>query len=205
MENILKILETGESQKKIEILETLHDTDNLKILQQIISRLNDDSIQVRGEAFNALLLNQNKISKILIKNLNSTNKNIKGFTSLVWANRNDKDAIPEIIKIVNDKHERVRSCAIGALGYLKAENISEIVLKLISDSSLEVQISALNAAIQTKISIPKQKIKEISKNDEPQIKNLLLKLKKISGPKGIWTLDPMHAMHLSYQTRRPAQ
>jgi HEAT repeat protein len=150
----------------------------LKILQQIISRLNDDSIQVRGEAFNALLLNQNKISKILIKNLNSTNKNIKGFTSLVLANRNDKDAIPEIIKIVNDKHERVRSCAIGALGYLKVENISEIVLKLISDSSLEVQISALNAAIQTKISIPEQKIKEMSKNDDVQIKKLLLKLKK---------------------------
>ena len=61
MENILEILETGESQKKIEILETLHDTDNLKILQQIISRLNDDSIQVRGEAFNALLLNSNDI------------------------------------------------------------------------------------------------------------------------------------------------
>ena len=178
MKNILKILETGESQKKIEILETLHDTHNLKILQQIISRLNDDSIQVRGEAFNALLLNQNEISKILIKNLNSANKNIKGFTSLVLANRNDKDAIPEIIKIANDKHERVRSCAIGALGYLKAENISEIILKLISDSSLEVQISALNAAIQTKISIPEQKIKEISKNDDVQIKNLLLKLKK---------------------------
>nr|AIF17768.1 hypothetical protein [uncultured marine thaumarchaeote KM3_79_B12] len=150
----------------------------MKILQQIISRLNDDSIQVRGEAFNALLLNQNKISKILIKNLNSTNKNIKGFTSLVLANRNDKDSIPEIIKIVNDEHERVRSCAIGALGYLKAENISEIILKLISDSSLEVQISALNAAIQTKISIPEQKINEMSKNDDVQIKNLLLKLKK---------------------------
>ena len=162
----------------IEILETLHDTDKLKILQQIISRLKDDRIQVRGEAFNALLLNQNEISKILIENLNSTNKNIKGFTSLVLANRNEKNAIPEIIKIVNDKHERVRSCAIGALGYLKAENISEIVLKLISDSSLEVQISALNTAIQTKISIPEEKIKEISKNNDVQIKNLLLKLKK---------------------------
>ena len=178
MEDILKILESEKPQEKIRILETLHNTNNLKILQQIISRLNDDSIQVRGEAFNALILNQNKISKILIKNLNSTNKNIKGFTSLVLANRNDKDAIPEIIKIVNDKHERVRSCAIGALGYLKAENISEIILKLISDSSLEVQISALNAAIQTKISIPEQKIKEMSKNDDVQIKKLLLKLKK---------------------------
>lgn len=178
MENILKILETGQSQKKIEILETLHDTNDLKILQQIISRLNDDSIEVRGEAFNALVLNQNEISKILIKNLNSPNKNIKAFTSLVLANRNDKNAIPKIMKIVNDEHERVRSCAIGALGYLKAENISEIVLKLISDSSLEVQISSLNTAIQTKISIPEQKIKEISKNNDVQIKNLLLKLKK---------------------------
>mgnify|MGYP000459808580 CR=1 FL=1 len=36
-------------------------TNDLKILQEIISRLNDDSIQVRGEAFNALLLNKNEI------------------------------------------------------------------------------------------------------------------------------------------------
>ena len=90
LEDILKILESGTEQKKIEILETLNNTNNLKILQQIILRLNDDSIQVRGEAFNALLLNQNKISKILIDNLSSPNKNIKGFTSLVLANRNEK-------------------------------------------------------------------------------------------------------------------
>ena len=38
-----------------------------------------------------LLLNQNKISKILINNLSSPNKNIKGFTSLVLANRNEKE------------------------------------------------------------------------------------------------------------------
>ena len=178
MKDILKILELGDSQKKIEILETLHNTNDLEILQQIISRLSDDSIQVRGEAFNALLLNQNEISKILIENLSSTNQNIKGFTALVLANRNEKSAIEEIIKIVDDEHGMVRSCGIGALGYLKAKNIRNIVLELILDSNLEVQKSALNAAIQTKILIPKQKIKEISKIDEPQIKNLLLKLKK---------------------------
>ena len=178
MENILEILETGESQKKIEILETLHDTDNLKILQQIISRLNDDSIQVRGEAFNALLLNSNDITKILIKNLESTNKNIKGFTSLVLANRNEKSAIPEITKLVNNEHGMVRSCAIGSLGYLHAEKITEIILKSLTDSNLEVQKSALNVAIQTNIFVSKEKIKEISKNDDQQIKNLLLKLKK---------------------------
>ena len=150
----------------------------IKILEQVISKLDDDDIQVRGEAFNALLLNQNEISKILIHNLNSSNKNIKSFTSLVLANRNEKSAIPEIIKLVNNEHGMVRSCAIGALGYLKAEKITEIILKLLSDSNLEVQKSALQAAIQTNIIISKNKIGEILKSDDQQIKNLLLKLKK---------------------------
>ena len=178
MEKIIKILELGKSEEKIKILETLHNTNELKILEQIILRLNDDSIQVRGEAFSALLLNQNQISKILIDNLNSSNKNIRGFTSLVLANRNEKSAIPEIIKLVEDKHGMVRSCAIGALGYLKAKKITDIILKLLSDSNLEVQKSALQAAIQVNAPISKNKIEEISKNNDQQIKNLLLKLKK---------------------------
>ena len=178
LENIIKILESGTTQNKIKILETLYNTNNLKILEQIILKLNDDSIQVRGEAFNALLLNKNEISKTLIDNLSSSNKNIKGFTSLVLANRNEKRAIPEIIKIVNNEHEMVRSCAIGALGYLKADKITDIILKLLSDSNLEVQKSALQAAIQVNTIISKNKIDEISKNNDQQIKNLLLKLKK---------------------------
>ena len=72
----------------------------------------------------------------------------------------------------------VRSCAIGSLGYLHAEKITEIILKSLTDSNLEVQKSALNVAIQTNIFVSKEKIKEISKNDDQQIKNLLLKLKK---------------------------
>jgi HEAT repeat protein len=178
LENIIKILELGKPEKKIKVLETLHNTNELKKLEQIIFRLNDDSIQVRGEAFNALLLNQNQISKILIDNLNSSNKNIRGFTSLVLANRNEKSAIPEIIKLVEDKHGMVRSCAIGALGHLKAKKITDIILKLLSDSNLEVQKSALQAAIQTDMIISTDKIKEIEKNSDLQIKNLLLKLKK---------------------------
>ena len=178
MENIIKILKVGKPEKKIKTLETLHNTNELKILEQIILRLSDDSIQVRGEAFNALLLNQNQISKILIDNLNSSDKNIRGFTSLVLANRNEKSAIPEIIKLVEDKHGMVRSCAIGALGHLKAKKITNIILKLLSDSNLEVQKSALQAAIQTDIIISTDKIKEIEENADVQIKKLLLKLKK---------------------------
>ena len=178
MENIIKILKVGKPEKKIKTLETLHNTNELKILEQIILRLSDDSIQVRGEAFNALLLNQNQISKILIDNLNSSDKNIRGFTSLVLANRNEKSAIPEIIKLAEDKHGMVRSCAIGALGHLKAKKITNIILKLLSDSNLDVQKSALQAAIQTDIIISTDKIKEIEENADLQIKNLLLKLKK---------------------------
>ena len=178
MENIIKILKVGKPEKKIKTLETLHNTNELKILEQIILRLSDDSIQVRGEAFNALLLNQNQISKILIDNLNSSDKNIRGFTSLVLANRNEKSAIPEIIKLAEDKHGMVRSCAIGALGHLKAKKITNIILKLLSDSNLDVQKSALQAAIQTDIIISTDKIKEMEENADLQIKNLLLKLKK---------------------------
>ena len=178
MENIIKILKVGKPEKKIKTLETLHNTNELKILEQIILRLSDDSIQVRGEAFNALLLNQNQISKILIDNLNSSDKNIRGFTSLVLANRNEKSAIPDIIKLAEDKHGMVRSCAIGALGHLKAKKITNIILKLLSDSNLDVQKSALQAAIQTDIIISTDKIKEIEENADVQIKKLLLKLKK---------------------------
>ena len=178
MEEIIKKLETGNKEEKIKILETLDDTNNLEILKQVILRLNDDDIQVRGEAFNALLLNQNDISKILIDSLDSTNKNIRGFTSLILANRNEKSAISEIIKLAEDKHGMVRSCAIGALGYLKAEKISDIILEAVLDSNLEVQKSALQATIQLNIIVPEDKIKKISKNSDQQIKNLLLKLKK---------------------------
>jgi len=178
LEEIIKILESGNKENKIKVLETLDNTNNLEIIKQIILRLNDEDIQVRGEAFNALLLNQNKISNILIDNLSSTNKNIRGFTSLILANKNEKSAISEIIKLVGDKHGMVRSCAIGALGYLKAEKISNIILKSVLDSNLEVQKSALQATIQLGIIVPEYKIKEILKNDDQQIKNLLLKLKK---------------------------
>jgi len=178
LEEIIKKLETGNKEEKIKILETLDDTNNLEILKQVILRLNDDDIQVRGEAFNALLLNQNDVSKILIDSLNSTNKNIRGFTSLVLANRNEKSAISEIIKLAEDKHGMVRSCAIGALGYLKAEKISDIILEAVLDSNLEVQKSALQATIQLNIIVPEDKIKKISKNSDQQIKNILLKLKK---------------------------
>ena len=179
MENISKVLELGSCEEKIKILETLDSTDDPEILEKIISKLDDNDIQVRGEAFSSLVLNENKISNFLIKNLSSASKNIRGFTSLVLANRNETNAIPDIIKLTKDGRSMVRECAIGALGYLKAQEAKETFLKSLSDSNLEVRKSALQAIIDLNIIISENKIKEITKEKDPEIERLLSQLKKI--------------------------
>ena len=179
MENISKVLELGSCEEKIKILETLDCTDNPEILEKIILKLDDDDIQVRGEAFSSLVLNENEISNFLIKSLNSASKNIRGFASLVLANRNETTAIPEIIKLVKDERSMVRSCAIGALGYLKAQEAKEIFLESLLDSDLEVRKSAIQAVIDLNITISENKIKEIIKEKDHEIEKLLFQLKKI--------------------------
>ena len=178
MENISKVLETGSSDEKIKILETLESTNNQEIIEKIIKNLDDDSIKVRGEVFSTLLLNKNNISNILINSLSSTNKNIRGFTSLVLANRNEVIAIPEIRKLVNDDSSMVRSCAIGALRHLRDKESKEIFLELVLDSNLEVRKSALQAIIDFNIMIPEDQVKEIRKEKDNEIEKLLFKLKK---------------------------
>ena len=179
MENISKVLESGNSEEKIKILETLESTDNPEILEKIISKLNDDDIQVRGEAFSTLVLNKNKISNFLINSLDSASKNIRGFASLVLANRNDTSAIPEIIKLANDERSMVRSCALGALGHLKAREAKEIFLESLMDSNLDVRKSALQAIIELNIAISEDRIKEINKEKDPEIEKLLSQLKNL--------------------------
>ena len=184
LENILRNLESGTSDEKIKILENLDDEDNPELLQKIISKLDDDDVRVRGEAFSSLLLNENKISDFLMENLKSAKKNIRGFTSLVLANRNEESAIPEIIKLVKDESSMVRSCAIGALGHLKVKDSNEIILQSLSDSNLEVKKSVLQAMINLNIRISEDEIKEIVKEKDNEIEKLLMKL-KMSGPEGI--------------------
>jgi len=179
LENISNVLELGSCEEKIKILETLDRTDNPEILEKIILKLDDDDIRVRGEAFSSLVLNENKISNFLIKSLNSASKNIRGFTSLVLANRNETTAIPEIIKLVKDERSMVRSCAIGALAYLKAQEAKEIFLESLLDSDLEVRKSAIQAIIDLNITISENKIKEIIKEKDPEIEKLLFQVKKI--------------------------
>jgi HEAT repeat protein len=177
LEKIVKILESGSSQQKIKLLETLDKTDNPKVLEKIISKLDDDDIQVRGEAFSSLLLNENKISDFLIQNLNSTSKNIRGFAALALANRNDTNAISNIIKLVKDERSMVRSCAVGALGHLKAKEAKDVFLDSVLDENLEVRKSALQAIINLKFPISEDRIEKISENADSELLKMISKLK----------------------------
>ncbi len=178
MENISKVLEFGSSDEKIKILETLDDIESPEILEKMVLKLDDDDIKVRGEAFSSLILNKNQITNFLISNLNHSNKNIRGYVSLVLANREDRVAIPEIIKLVNDERSVVRSCAIGALGHLKAREAKEIFLQALSDSNIEVKKSALQAIIDLEITIPDEKIKNDFKEKDSEIEKMILLVKK---------------------------
>ena len=185
MKNISKVLELGNSKEKIKILKTLDNANDPEILKKIISKLDDDDMEVRGEAFSSLLLNKNDISNFLINSLNAANKNIRGFVSLVLANRNETLAIPEIIKLVKDERSMVRSCALGALGHLKALEAKEVFLEATLDSNIEVKKSALQGIINLDITISEEKINEICKEKDSEIEKMILLIKKISGPEGI--------------------
>lgn len=184
MKNIKEILDLGTIEEKIKILESLSSTNNTEIIQKIISKLDDDDIQVRGEAFSALVLNENEISELLINSLSSQNKNIRGYASLVLANRKDSNAISEIIKLTNDQSSMVRACALGALGYLKAKQAKDVIHKCLFDSNLEVRKSALQATIDLGYSLSEDKIKEMFREKDSELERLLVNVKK-SGPKGI--------------------
>ena len=178
LENISKVLELGNSQEKIKILETLDDEVNPEMVKKIILKLDDDDVAVRGEAFSSLVLNKNKISSLLINDLNATSKNIRGFVSLVLANRNEISAIPEIIKLVKDERSIVRSCALGALGHLKAQEAKEVFLDALSDSNIEVRKSALQSIIDLGIIVPEDKINDVFKEKDSEIEKMLSILKK---------------------------
>ncbi len=178
LEKISKVLELGNSQEKIKVLETLEDEDNPEMLKKIILKLDDDDVAVRGEAFSSLILNKNKISSLLINYLNATSKNIRGFVSLVLANRNEISAIPEIIKLVKDERSMVRSCALGALGHLKAQEAKEIFLEALSDSNIEVRKSALQSIIDLEILVPEDKMKNVFKEKDSEIEKMVSLLKK---------------------------
>ncbi len=121
---IHKILDSGTMRDKISIIESLSQSSDQKIINKIITKLDDSEIEVRGEAFSSLFLNKNDISKFLIYALSSENKNIKAFSALVLANRGDVNAMSALELLSKDSSSMVESCALGALEYLRANRAS---------------------------------------------------------------------------------
>ena len=65
---IHKILDSGTKDDKIGILESLSQSSDQKIINKIITKLDDSEIEVRGEAFSSLFLNKNNISSYVCIN-----------------------------------------------------------------------------------------------------------------------------------------
>ena len=122
---IHQILDSGTKDKKISILESLHQSSDQEIINEIISKLDDSEIEVRGEAFSSLFLNKNDISQFLINALSLENKNVRAFSTLVLANRGDTNAIPALELLSKDPSNMVKDCALGALEYLRTNKTSK--------------------------------------------------------------------------------
>ena len=174
LEQIKKTLDAGSKEQKIKILELTSDISDPKILQVIISVFDDADIELRGEAFSALLLNDGDISDILLANLKSQSKNIRGYCALVLANRKDKKAVSKIIQLTEDESAMVRSCAVGALGYLRADEASGAIQKCLDDSNIEVKKSAIKSAIDIKDRALLGKLDTLLHENDPEIDKLVI-------------------------------
>jgi HEAT repeat protein len=176
-EKINQVLESGTKAEKIETLESLENTNNSEIINKIISKLDDSDIEVRGEAFSSLVLNKNDISDMLVQNLKSENKNIRGFSTLVLANRRNSDSISVITNLTKDQSGMVRACSLGALGYLKAKQSRKEIHDCFFDTNIEVKKSALKAAIDIGDKISSEEKIQLSKEKDPEIEKLLFQAK----------------------------
>ena len=154
-------------------LTTLTQNNDPEIIQEIIQLFDDDDIEIRGEVFSTLFLNENDILKDLILGLNHESKNVRAYTALVLANRNEKNAIEEIRKLTNDSSGLVRTCAYGALGHLEAKESSKELHRGIFDSNLEAVKSATYALARIEEKISDEEFEKIRKLKEPEFDKIL--------------------------------
>ena len=154
--DVLKLLNDDDS--RLDILPKLTQTNDPEIIWEIISLFDAERIEIRGEVFSTLFLNENDILEQLLKGLKHESKNVRGYTLLVIANRNEKDATKEIIELTNDSSGLVRTCAYGALGHLKVKESSKELHQGIFDSNLEAVKSAAYALARINEKISQEEI-----------------------------------------------
>ena len=173
---ILNLHNSSNKNKQKSMLTQLIDIKDKEIIKNIISLFDDDDIKIRGEVFSILCLNENDISEILIDSLSNESKNIRAFCSLILANRNDTNGINHIIKLTNDSSSMVRSCVLGALGYLRASNAMKEIHQGIFDSDVEVKKSAAHALSLLGEKLSDNEKIELEKQNDPDFEKILKKL-----------------------------
>ena len=154
--DVLKLLNDDDS--RLDILPKLTQTNDPEIIWEIISLFDAERIEIRGEVFSTLFLNENDILEQLLKGLKHESKNVRGYTLLVIANRNEKDATKEITELTNDSSGLVRTCAYGALGHLEVKESSKELHQGIFDSNLEAVKSAAYALSRINEKISQEEI-----------------------------------------------
>ena len=170
-EEILGLL--GNNDSKMNVLSRLTQTDKPEIIQEMIKLFDNENIEIRGEIFSTLFLNENNILKELIIGLKHESKNVRAYTTLVLANRNEKESIQEIIKLTKDSSGLVRTCAYGALGHLKVKEGRKELHEGIFDSNIEAVKSAAYALSQIGEEISRNEIRELQKNNDPDFEKIL--------------------------------
>ena len=168
--DVLKLLNDEDS--RLDILPKLTQTNDPEIIWEIISLFDAEKIEVRGEVFSTLFLNENDILEQLLKGLKHESKNVRGYTLLVIANRNEKDATKEITEMTNDSSGLVRTCAYGALGHLKVKESSKELHQGIFDSNLEAVKSAAYALSRINEKISQEEIDSMQRLERIDFKKI---------------------------------
>ena len=169
--DVLKLLNDDDS--RLDILPKLTQTNDPEIIWEIISLFDAEKIEIRGEVFSTLFLNENDILEQLLKGLKHESKNVRGYTLLVIANRNEKDATKEIIELTNDSSGLVRTCAYGALGHLKVKESSKELHQGIFDSNLEAVKSAAYALARINEKISQEEIDSMKRLERIDFEKIL--------------------------------
>jgi len=169
--NICKLLRDDDS--RLDILPKLTQTNDPEIIWEIIELFDAERIEVRGEVFSTLFLNENDILEQLLKGLKHESKNVRGYTALIIANRNEKSAVKEILKLTNDSSGLVRTCAYGALGHLEVKESSKELHEGVFDSNIEAVKSAAYALTRIGEDISQKEIDELKKLEETEYKKIL--------------------------------
>ena len=170
-EEILRSLKNDNSRESV--VSSLTQNNDPNIIQEIIKLFDEDDIEIRGEVFSTLLLNQNDILKYLVLGLKHESKNVRAYVSLVLANRDEKNAIKDIRELTNDPSGLVRTCAYGALGHLEIKESAKELHQGIFDSNLEVVKSAAYALARIDEKISDKEIEELHKLGESEFEKIL--------------------------------